>query len=1047
MFYRRKKFWKRLLIVVLIVPVILFTLVTFIIYMKQDAIVKSVLKKANEDFYGLVTLEESHIAPFANFPYISIDLQGLKIFEDKDETLEPVVAIDDVYLGFNLFDLLRGDFNIASLKISHGDINIVEDEFGELNISKAFKTDKEPEEIQEDFNFDLKRLSLSEVDISKTNKDDLRFDAYFTYTDIGIRTKEDHTYFSIDGEFLLSIIDKGDTSFINTKKFDVDTKLDYFAKTEILSVGKSFVDIEGARFDFQGEVDLFNDAELNLSFTGKKPDFGLFIALAPDDLIPLLKSFENKGDVFFSALVIGKSANGHFPKIDAEFGCKNGFFKNPGTDKTLEELTFSGYFTTGDQPSLQTMKFGLNEFTARPETGVFDVKLTVENFESPDIDLNMSTVFDLDYLAKFLNVESLRDLKGLVQLKMNFHDIIDLNNPEKSIEKLNESYYTELIVEDLGFSIPGYNQRIDDIDVDIQVTGNRAVIRNFSIEVGNTDLSIKGDLSDLPAVIHHTNVPVVANLNLSSNVIDLNQLTGAKGVHVVEEMVKNFKMDIRFESSAKALTESPYLPVGEFFIQNLNADFTNYPHAVHDFHADVIIDTTNLKVVDFSGMIDDSDFHFNGHVKKYSLFFKEELNGDTRVEFDITSKLLQLEDVFSFGGEEMVPEDYRHEEFRDLKLHTDMEIHFRNNEFHSIDLYLTELTAKMKVHPMKLDRFSGRLHFENDHVSVEKLKGAIGRSDFLLDLDYFIGESKASKKKDNRIVFKSNRLDFDQLLAYDAKEAEEVHHDSVFSIFDIPFPDMSFDVQIGSMNYHNYLIDKIKAKMRTTDNHMLYVDTLRMYLAGGSMAMNGYFNGSDRNDIYFYPTIQLDKIDLDKLMLKFDNFGQDEVVSDNLHGRMSGKLSGKIHMHADLIPMIDKSEIMIDFDVVGGSIENYGPLKALSGYFEDDKLHKVLFDTLQNQLVMKNGEMVIPNMVINTNLGFVEISGKQDMNMNMEYYLKVPLKMVTSAGANKLFGKRKESDPEELYAFDPNKKYRYVNIKVTGNSEDYKISLGKNKGK
>jgi hypothetical protein len=228
---------------------------------------------------------------------------------------------------------------------------------------------------------------------------------------------------------------------------------------------------------------------------------------------------------------------------------------------------------------------------------------------------------------------------------------------------------------------------------------------------------------------------------------------------------------------------------------------------------------------------------------------------------------------------------------------------------------------------------------------------------------------------------------------------------------------------------------------------MLYVDTLRMYLAGGSMAMNGYFNGSDRNDIYFYPTIQLDKIDLDKLMLKFDNFGQDEVVSDNLHGRMSGKLSGKIHMHADLVPMIDKSEIMIDFDVIGGSIENYGPLKALSGYFEDDKLHKVLFDTLQNQLVMKNGEMVIPNMVINTNLGFVEISGKQDMNMNMEYYLKVPLKMVTSAGANKLFGKRKESDPDELYAYDPNKKYRYVNIKVTGNAEDYKISLGKNKGK
>jgi hypothetical protein len=97
---------------------------------------------------------------------------------------------------------------------------------------------------------------------------------------------------------------------------------------------------------------------------------------------------------------------------------------------------------------------------------------------------------------------------------------------------------------------------------------------------------------------------------------------------------------------------------------------------------------------------------------------------------------------------------------------------------------------------------------------------------------------------------------------------------------------------------------------------------------------------------------------------------------------------------------------------------------------------------------MTNGLMTIPNMVINTNLGFVEISGKQDMNMNMEYYLKVPLKMISSVGSTKLFGKKKEeTSPEELFDYDPNKKYRYVNIKITGNSEDYKITLGKDKGK
>jgi hypothetical protein len=1047
MFYKRKKFWKRFIALLLLLPVLLFSIVTTLIYFNQDKLVQYFLEKANEDFHGYVVIEDSHIAPFANFPYISIDIEQLKIYEDRDHIEVPIVAINDLYVGFSLWDILKGQFDVKSIKVSNADIKIWEYENGELNISRAFATDKEPEEIEEDFHFNLKKLVLSNVDVSKTNRDSLEFDLFFNYTEVGLKTSEELTHFAVDGDFQLSIINKGDTTFINHKSFDVETKLDYFNETQLLKVGKSFVDIEGARFDFSGEIDLFNDADLNLDFAGKKKDFGLFIALAPDELIPVLKMFENRGEVFFAAQVKGKSANGNLPRVDAEFGCKNGFFKNPGTQKTLEELTFNGKFTTGENPSLETMKFTLSDFTAKPETGVFDVNLSVENFASPDIDLKMTTLFDLDYLAKFLNVESLQDLRGMVELKMNFHDIIDLSNPEKSIEKLNESYYTELNIKDLGFTIPGYNQRIDDIDVRLKVDGHKAALEEFSILVGNTDLSISGSLSDLPAVLHHTAIPVVADLNIRSKRIDLNQLTGAKGEHVVEENIKNLRLGLKFESSAKALTESPYLPVGEFFVRDFYADFTNYPHTLHDFDADILIDTVNLSVVDFTGMIDKSDFHFSGKVKKYPLFFKEKLDGDTRFEFDITSNFLQLKDLFSYGGENFVPEDWRDEEFRNLKLHADCDVHFLKDGFHSLDMYLTEFTGKMKVHPMKFEKFSGRVHYEDDHVVINQFKGKIGRSDFLMDLDFYLGETAKTKKRANRLVFKSNRLDFDELMAYDAKAAEETHHDSVFSVFDIPFPDMSFDVSIGAMNYHKYLIDNIKAKMRTTENHMLYIDTLSMQMAGGRIAMNGYFNGSDRNHIYMHPDIRLEKINLDKLMIKFDNFGQDEIVSDNLHGVMSGRLKGKIHMHADLVPIIEDSDIMIDFDVVGGSIENYGPIQALSGFFEDSKLNKVLFDTLQNNLVLKNGEMVIPNMVINSNLGFIEISGKQHLNGNMEYYLKVPLKMVTNAGSNKLFGKKKDENPEELFDYDPNKRYRYVNIKMTGDAENYKISLGKNKGK
>ncbi|MFY7991031.1 MAG: hypothetical protein ACOVO3_09865, partial [Fluviicola sp.] len=86
-----------------------------IVYVKQDAIVQEVLTHFNQDFEGKIAIKESHISPFAAFPYISIDLEGLKVYESKDQKKVPLVSITDCYVGFNVYDLLKGDYTIKSI--------------------------------------------------------------------------------------------------------------------------------------------------------------------------------------------------------------------------------------------------------------------------------------------------------------------------------------------------------------------------------------------------------------------------------------------------------------------------------------------------------------------------------------------------------------------------------------------------------------------------------------------------------------------------------------------------------------------------------------------------------------------------------------------------------------------------------------------------------------------------------------------------------------------------------------------------------------------
>ena len=90
-------------------------------------------------------------------------------------------------------------------------------------------------------------------------------------------------------------------------------------------------------------------------------------------------------------------------------------------------------------------------------------------------------------------------------------------------------------------------------------------------------------------------------------------------------------------------------------------------------------------------------------------------------------------------------------------------------------------------------------------------------------------------------------------------------------------------------------------------------------------------------------------------------------------------------------------------------------------------------------------------MDINSSIGHMLISGKQNTDLTFEYYVSVPWKVVTQAASSKLFKRKKEEvDPsqiDEIQYANENKKTRYVNVKIIGNPDDYKVSLGKKKKK
>ncbi len=1059
-FYKRKKFWWAFSATVLLLPVLIISTAAIYLHYRQDIIVKELLLELNSDFNGKVELSDSHISFFQSFPYISIDLENLKIYETKALNESPILHFADSYVGFDLWTMTTGKMEIKSLKFKDGYIDIVQDTLGEMNIIRAISSVTDTSTSSEEIPLNLKKIVVQNVHVSKLNQSNMLLaDLYLQNTQTGFKSTKDNIEIDLESEFDITLILEGDTTFVKNKSFGIDTDLNYNKIEDKLYINPTTARLEEAFFNINGSVDFKNDVALDLLFQGSKPDFELFMAMAPDELKPTLKKYENRGKVFFETSIKGKSINGNTPAVFARFGCENGFFNNAEANKKLDDLNFTGYFTNGELRNPSTMEFGLQNFSAKPEAGTFSGNLIVKNFETPDINLQLQSDFQLEFLAKFFDLKNLSDLKGKINLVMNFRDIIDLDQPEKSIERFNESYFTQLKIENLSFATNAYGLPIEDIDVYAEMTGHEAKIEYLNIDVGESDLKIKGSISDLPAIIHHTDIPVSIQMDVVSNFLNLQQLSDS----ATEEKIKNLSFKAHFNTSAKKMTESPNLPIGEFFIDNLFADLEKYPHTLHDFHADVFIEEEDFRVIDFKGMIDKSDFFFSGRLKNYDLWFAETAMGDTRVEFDLTSGFLSLYDVFSYGGENYIPEDYRREEFRNLKITGHADMHFKDS-LHSVDFYLDGFNGRMKFHPMKFENFMGRVHYEEENLLVENFSGQLGNTDFKTTLHYYLGKNPELKKRNNFFSLKSQRLDFDQLFNYQSPNAPTqtasssnsnaaAAHETGFNIYEVPFTDMTFNLEIGSLNYHKYLIKNFKTKLRTTPEHYIYVDEMKCNAADGSFDMTGYFNGSDPNKIYLSPELKVENVDLDKLMFKFDNFGQDMILSENLHGKISGTIRGNIRVHRDLIPIIEESKLNMDIRVVEGRLDNYAMLQAMSEYFADKNLNRVAFDTLSNQLTLTNGLLEFPIMKINSSIGFMELSGKQDMSMNMDYIVRVPWQMVTQVASSKLFGRRKEEAESEadsektdnIQRADQGKRTRFVNLRIKGTPEDFQVSLVKRK--
>lgn len=1069
---RIRKILLRCILFPILILIVLVVVAVAILYNQQQRLVTMAVGELNKQLPGRLAIGGSEISAWQNFPYISIGLKDVKFYPSKAASDKPIYEAERMYTGFSLSDILRQQYHVKVIALKNGHLDLVQDSTGELNIVEASKmapdTTHTTSSGSTPLDLNIKKIVLKNMTISYLDKPSGQH--IVTRIDRIRSSLEDdsaHLIADLQGGMDVDYTHPGDTTLFRHKHLDTDIKLAYEKPTQLLKLSEGKLKLENAVFNITGTADLLHDLAVDIRVTGDKPDFGQLFSFAPPEVAKELKHFKYDGHLAFDGKVKGKLKGKEQPLIELSFSCTNAWLHNTKANKKLDSLSFKGFYTNGAGRCLKTSELRMLNMSARPGEGLFKGNFVLRDFTDPKVSMRVNSELELSFIGDFLGIKDLQRITGHIGLKMDFKELVDLSLPEQNMDKLTQGIQSELTVRNLTFRIPSYPYNIEHLDLHAAMKDGFVKMDSLTFKVGHSDFRMDASISDLPALFHHQEKPVQVAFNAHSDKIILRELLNADTSknRKAREEIYGFNVGLLLQTSVNELRHPKPLPKGKFTIQNLCASFKRYPHAFHDFGAELSIEDTTLRLKNFAGRIDSSDIHFSGRVNNYALWFDKVMRGRTQIAFDLKSQRLAMRDLLGRKSRQFVPRDYQDEVGSNIWLRSKIDLKY-DSIFRFANIKVANISGELKKHAFKLDSVNGNVKLGIDNfIKLDTLKGKIGNSDFNISMRLYTGKDTNRMKKENFLQFSSRLLDVDQLTSYrltgedTARDMSEIPangevvkasaHDSSFNIFQIPFINFNAAVDIGKIKYKRLWMKNFHTNIRMQTDQQLYLDTLTMDIAEGKLAAHAHFNGSNPDRIYLRSRINVQDVNIEKMMLKLDYLGQDYVINKNIKGRLSGVIKSYIQVHPDLTPLMDHCQAEMDIAIYDGMLVNFTPIKAMSSYFSDKNLNMVRFDTLRDKLSFKDGALNIPAMNINSSLGFIEISGTQSLDTHMEYYVRIPLKMVTQVGFRMLFGKKKEEvDPDQVDAIeyrDMNKRIRFMNLKITGTPDDYKVGLGKAK--
>lgn len=332
-------------------------------------------------------------------------------------------------------------------------------------------------------------------------------------------------------------------------------------------------------------------------------------------------------------------------------------------------------------------------------------------------------------------------------------------------------------------------------------------------------------------------------------------------------------------------------------------------------------------------------------------------------------------------------------------------------------LDLKQILFKLTADKRRFSEVNGRLFLRGNEAGIENTSLKLGSSDVKLNgifeniFPYINGKGDLITS----VLLESKSLSLEDL-GSTSKEMK-IETGQVYSL-----PDNiqgEINLQIEKLRYGKHLFEHLISKMNIEHRRLHFP---QMSLVNAEALLSGALIIEEKEPEKFILTTQIagKNLKFKALFKEWENFDQTVIREQNISGRAEANLFFRAPFTLAKGITYSGIEAKIDLKVYNGHLKNVASFKDITESLKtksgklvlgkeniqqlEDKLKDVAFQTMENSIFIKNGQVEIPKMTIRSTALDMDVSGRHSFTDDIDYRFAFRFRDLKSVKSQTEFG-------------------------------------------